>query len=534
MITTEKNKRALYPGQHWLTLPPWFDRGVAYVARWPWWAIIIGILLISAFYSIATSELYRRVLVFVTNNPKVTTDQYANVVYDVKDSEGAVRRVSGVLTEQTSTTATIITQNEERVSIPHEDVAKLSCDAPAADGSCPLNHPVAVSRTSIDGTLIFEDLGKYQLKTALGEDVSVLKITVARSADGILQEVRQPEGCSANPEGGCTVKLTLKPDDERNEIKGLLVESSPTRLVVQTIPPVSVTIQKADIVNVVDQTPAQCAINNLVACNEGIFLTVGVTLAAYFTAVILGLIFGLMRVSSNPVLFNISTVYVEIVRGVPLLVILLFVNFAFAPWFRDNFPGLAPGLRVVVVVGSIVLVAYYLFTRWSRRQTDPLDLIQPIGLTVVFGIALFLIIGFFAVNSNFDPVQRAIIGLAFGYGAFTAELFRAGIQSIGRGQTEAARSLGMSYFQSMRYVVLPQAFRVILPPLGNDFIAMLKDTSLIAILALPELTQKARLFASNTYRPFESYVTIGVLYLCMTLFLSFVVRVIEHRTNMPR
>jgi polar amino acid transport system permease protein len=131
-------------------------------------------------------------------------------------------------------------------------------------------------------------------------------------------------------------------------------------------------------------------------------------------------------------------------------------------------------------------------------------------------------------------VQRAVLGLAFGYGAFSAELFRAGIQSIGHGQMEAARSLGMSYLQAMRFVILPQAFRVILPPLGNDFIAMLKDTSLIAFLALPELTQMARLFASNTYRPFESYLTIGVLYLCMTLFLSFVVRVIERRTALPR
>ncbi len=517
-----------------MALPPWFDRGIAYVARWPWWAIIIGILLVGSFYAIATSELYRRVLVFVTSNPKLTTNQYANVVYDVKDAEGTTRRVTGVLTDQTGSTVTIITQNEERVSIPRDDISKLSCDAPAADGSCPLNQPVAVSRKSIDGTLIFEDLGKYQIKTALGEDVDVRKIGVVRTADGMLQETRTPDGCSANPEGGCTIQLTLKPDDPANEIKGLLMESSPARLVVQTVPPISVTLQKADIVNVVDQTPAQCAANNLVACNEGIFLTVGVTLAAYLMAVILGLIFGLMRVSSNPVLFNISTVYVEIVRGVPLLVILLFVNFAFAPWFRDYFPVLAPGLRTVVAIGSVLLVAYYLFTRWSRRQTDPLDLIQPVGLTVVFGIALFLIIGFFAANSNFDPVQRAIVGLAFGYGAFTAELFRAGIQSIGRGQMEAARSLGMSYFQAMRFVILPQAFRVILPPLGNDFIAMLKDTSLIAILALPELTQKARLFASNTYRPFESYATIGVLYLCMTLFLSFVVRVIERRTGMPR
>jgi ABC-type amino acid transport system permease subunit len=113
-------------------------------------------------------------------------------------------------------------------------------------------------------------------------------------------------------------------------------------------------------------------------------------------------------------------------------------------------------------------------------------------------------------------------------------LFRAGIQSIGRGQMEAARSLGMSYVQAMRHVILPQAFRVVLPPLGNEFIAILKDTSLIAVIAVAELTQKARLFASATYQVFPSYITIGALYLCMTLFLSFLVRTVERRLNMHR
>jgi polar amino acid transport system permease protein len=491
------------------------------------------VMLVAVFYSIATSDLYRRILVFVTDNPQLTTSEFANVVYNVREADGTIRQVSGVITVETDTRITVITQREERVSIPREDIAKVTCELPAADGSCPLNQPVSVSRRSIEGALIFEDLGKYQIRTPLGEIVSVLKITVARDDKNLLQERRSPEGCSADPEGGCVVHLTLKPDDPNNVITGMLVESTPARLVVQTVPPITVTIEKANIVSG-DRTPGQCALNNLAGCDEGIFLTIWVTLTAYLLAVILGLIFGLMRVSSNPVLFNISTVYVEIVRGVPLLVILLFVNFAFAPWFRDNFPTLAPTLQIVVAVGSTALIAYYFFTRWSRRRTDPLDLIQPIGLTAVFGIGLLLLIGYLAAHSNFLPVQRAIIGLAFGYGAFTAELFRAGIQSIGRGQMEAARSLGMSYIQAMRHVVLPQAFRVILPPLGNDLIAMLKDTSLIAILAVQELTQMGRLFASNTFRPFQSYITIGVLYLCMTLFLSFMVRVIERRTSMPR
>jgi polar amino acid transport system permease protein len=283
-----------------------------------------------------------------------------------------------------------------------------------------------------------------------------------------------------------------------------------------------------------NSVPAQCAINNVVACDEGLFLTIGVTLAAYALAVIIGLIFGLMRVSSNPILFNISTVYVEVIRGVPLLVILLFAYFVIGPSFRDYFPGNAPRFELFTVIGGVVVILYVLISRWSRRQTDPGELIQPIVLTIVTVVVLLLVMNYFVANSNLSDVQRGILGLAFGYGAFTAELFRAGIQSIGRGQMEAARSLGMSYIQAMRYVVLPQAFRVILPPLGNDFIAMLKDSSLLAIIALPELTQKARLYGSKTFRTFEPYVTVGVLYLCMTLFLSLMVRIVEHRTSMHK
>jgi polar amino acid transport system permease protein len=117
-------------------------------------------------------------------------------------------------------------------------------------------------------------------------------------------------------------------------------------------------------------------------------------------------------------------------------------------------------------------------------------------------------------------------------GAFN-EIFRAGIQSIGRGQMEAARSLGMSYPQAMRHVVLPQAVRVVLPPLGNDFISMLKDSALISVLALPDLLQLGRLYVSRTFRALEGYNTVAVLYLVMTIFLSMMVRIIERRSRLP-
>ena len=114
---------------------------------------------------------------------------------------------------------------------------------------------------------------------------------------------------------------------------------------------------------------------------------------------------------------------------------------------------------------------------------------------------------------------RAIIALGFGYGAYEAEVFRAGIQSIGKGQTEAARSLGMTYLQAMRFIVLPQAIRRVLPPLGNDFIACLKDSSLATVLAVNELTQLGRMLRASNFRVLEVFNVMAFLYLSMTLLL---------------
>ena len=124
---------------------------------------------------------------------------------------------------------------------------------------------------------------------------------------------------------------------------------------------------------------------------------------------------------------------------------------------------------------------------------------------------------------------RAIIALAFGYGAYEAEVFRAGIQSIGKGQMEAAKSLGMSYFQGMRFIVLPQAIRRVLPPLGNDFIACLKDSSLATVLAVNELTQLGRMLRASTFRVLETFNVMAFLYLSMTLLLSGAVRWLEKK-----
>jgi len=228
----------------------------------------------------------------------------------------------------------------------------------------------------------------------------------------------------------------------------------------------------------------------------GLKLTIVVTLVSFSVSLILGLIAGLGRVSKNVVFYNLSTLYVEVIRGVPLLVQLLYVAFVLVPL----------GVDLLNVIGGFML--------------------QHVSSSPLLGIAH----SFANLDiKDVDMTVRAIVGLAFGYGAFEAEVFRGGIQSIERGQMEAARSLGMSYFQAMRYIILPQAIRRMLPPLGNDFIAMLKDSSLISALAVRELTQLGKLHRSRTFRTFEAWNTVAFLYLIMTLSLSLLVRLMERR-----
>ncbi len=226
---------------------------------------------------------------------------------------------------------------------------------------------------------------------------------------------------------------------------------------------------------------------------EGIVTTIRVTVIAYSLSLVGGLFLGLGRVSKNVIYYNFSTLYVEVMRGIPMLVIILY------------------GAFVVVPLS--------------------LDLINRLGTWMV-GLAPLAGLGraFQQVDiQQVDMSARAIAGLAMGYAAFEAEVFRAGIQSIERGQMEAARSLGMTYIQAMRYVILPQALRRVLPPLGNDLIAMLKDSSLISALAVRDITQLGKLYRARSFRSFEAYNTMAFIYLSMTLSLSMLVKFIERR-----
>ena len=126
-------------------------------------------------------------------------------------------------------------------------------------------------------------------------------------------------------------------------------------------------------------------------------------------------------------------------------------------------------------------------------------------------------------------MASAVIAISFCYGAYMGEVFRAGILSVPKGQTEAARSLGFNNFQTMTLVILPQAMRTILPPIGNECIAMLKDTSLVSIIAVADLLRRGREFASQTFDYFETYTVIALVYLIITLLLSKGVSMMEGR-----
>lgn len=221
----------------------------------------------------------------------------------------------------------------------------------------------------------------------------------------------------------------------------------------------------------------------LLFVRDGLYLTIFVTVISFMLVLIVGMFGGLGRLAKNKVIYGISSLYVELVRGVPLLVQLI--------WWYYAFP--------------VVLQQF-------GRAFD----IQPL------------------VNYRANPTLMAILGLVFGYGAYMSEIYRAGIQSIPKGQMEAARSQGMTYVQAMRHVIIPQAIRVIMPPMGNEFIALLKDSSLVSVVAVADLTRRGREYMSTHFNPIEVWTMVALLYLVMTLFSARMVAFIEKKTTFER
>ena len=235
----------------------------------------------------------------------------------------------------------------------------------------------------------------------------------------------------------------------------------------------------------------QIAINDLYSqiftiVSKGVWITIFVTLVGFALATGFGLLLAVMGLSRSLVLRQVARFYVEIIRGIPILVLLFYIAFVGAPGF---------------------VVA------WNFLMT-PLIEAGLIDEMLVRDVSL---------------LWRAIIALTIGYSAFISEVFRAGILSVETGQIEAAKALGLNPLQRFRLIVLPQAIRTILPPLGNDFIAMIKDSSLVSVLGVADLTQMGKVYASGSFRFFETYSIVAYVYLLLTVGLSLGLRGLEKR-----
>jgi polar amino acid transport system permease protein len=225
------------------------------------------------------------------------------------------------------------------------------------------------------------------------------------------------------------------------------------------------------------------------AVRKGVWTTIYVSLTAYVLAIALGLVWALMRVSGSRVAQQVSSFFVEIIRGIPMLVLLYYISFVGAPALVDA-------------------------TNWLARPLIDAGIMAELGVRQV------------------DFTVRAILALMVGYSAFISEILRAGIESIDKDQKESAASAGATYWQTMRYILLPQAVRNVLPALGNEFIAILKDSALVSALGVQDITQLGKVYSASTFRFFETYSIVALLYLVMTTGLAILVRYVEKRLDL--
>ncbi len=197
----------------------------------------------------------------------------------------------------------------------------------------------------------------------------------------------------------------------------------------------------------------------------GALVTVKITAISVGLGIVIGLFVGIARIAHSRILRLLAAIYVDFLRGTPLLVQIFLIYFA---------------------------------------------------LPIVTG-------------RHMDPFVAAIASCSINSGAYVAEIFRAGIQSIDAGQMEAGRSLGMTWGQTMRYIIVPQAFKRVIPPLGNEFIALLKDSSLVSVIGFEELTRRGQLVIARTYGSLEIWTCVAIIYLLMTVTISRFVAYLERR-----
>ena len=268
--------------------------------------------------------------------------------------------------------------------------------------------------------------------------------------------------------GGEVSAITFKGDSVSITVKGDGEEKT------YTAPTRNVRVSEGDLIFIGD-TLASYKKWRVGILLEGVWITIKVSLIAIVFGILIGVAAGLSRISSNPALKWTAITYIELIRGSPLLV-QIFI------WY--------------FVLGTLI---------------NTIMIKQQVGATI-------------------PPLWFGVAALAFFTGAYVAEMVRAGIQSIHRGQTEAARSLGMNYVQMMVHVILPQAMRRILPPLAGQFISLIKDSSLLGIIAIRELTKATREVVTTSLQPFELWFVCAILYLILTFSLSMWVQYLERRT----
>jgi len=200
--------------------------------------------------------------------------------------------------------------------------------------------------------------------------------------------------------------------------------------------------------------------------------TLFITVCGVFFGIIIGLVMALMKMGRNRVLRVIANVYIEALRGTPLYVQIFLWHFG-----------------VASIIGEL----------------------------------------FFNGKFSFPILVTSVVVLSLNSGAYVAEIFRAGIQGVDKGQVEAARSLGMNHKQAMRFVILPQAFKLVIPPLGNEFVMLLKDTSLLAAIGLSEIMKRGQVYTSVHIEPFPTYVAVALVYLVLTLTFTRLINWYERR-----
>ncbi len=224
---------------------------------------------------------------------------------------------------------------------------------------------------------------------------------------------------------------------------------------------------------------------------KGIGITVSVTLAAFTLAALFGLALALIGMADNIVLRQMARFYIEVIRGIPIIVLLFYIAFVGTP-------------------GLVALYNWLTLPLVTNGWLEPL-MVRDVSLT-----------------------WRAIIALTIGYAAFIAEIFRAGIQAVPEGQIEAAKALGFSRYRRFRLIILPQAIRTIFPPLSNDFVSMVKDSSLVSVLGVTDITQMGKVYAAGSFRFFETYSIVAYIYLILTIGLSLMLRRIEKAMRSKR